>query len=190
MRHLRHVAVVVLLTALALAVRTTSYADSQTTKDATRDVYKQGSDGIPRLDPTNRKHDIVRAGAVYRGTVLKLWVEVRRLGSTAYIANWDVKTPDDRWALHYDKREGPAYTSLFHGFSEVLDCGGLRGRALPRQDRVVVTVPRACIERPRWIRFGSSFGHDTDSVIYIDDARIDAGYFTNRARLGPRLRHS
>lgn len=186
----RTVAVVVAALLLTTLVVTPADAATQTTKDATRDVYKQGADGVPRLDPSNRKHDIVRAGAVHRGPVLTLWVEVRRLGSTAYIANWDVKTPSDRWALHYDKREGPAYTSLFHGQSEVLDCAGLRGKALPRKDRVVVTVPRACIGRPRWIRFGSSFGHDSETVIYIDDARIDAGFFTNRARLGPRLRHN
>jgi hypothetical protein len=93
--------------------------------------------------------------------------------------------------LHHDRQDGARYTSLFHANGpEVLDCDGLRGRALPRQERVVVTVPRACIGRPRWIRFGASMGLETDTHHFLNDARIDAGFFSNKCRLGPRVRHN
>ena len=183
-------AVLVGLLAASLLVAAPAQAGRQTTRDATHDVYRIPAGGTPTLAPDNRNHDIVRAGTVHRGRTLELWLEVRRLPRAGYVATWDVKTPNHRWALHHDTRGGTVYTSLFHFHGpEVLDCGGLRGRALPRQDRVQVIVPRACIGRPRWIRFGASMGRETDQVHFIDDARIDAGFFSNRCRLGPRVRH-
>ncbi|MDZ5619225.1 hypothetical protein SFC88_00215 [Nocardioides sp. HM23] len=182
-----------LLAALLTAVLTAAPADAgrQTTTDAARDVYRVPASGTPALAPANRNHDIVRAGTVHRGRTLTLWLKVRSLPRTGYVATWDVKTPNHRWALHHDRRAGTVYTSLFlfHG-PEVLDCSGLRGKALPRQERVVVTVPRACIGRPRWIRFGASMGRETEQVHFIDDARIDAGFRSDRCRLGPRVRHN
>ena len=86
--------------------------------------------------------------------------------SRALAAN---SSPEATWWLHHDRRDGARYTSLFHaGGSEVLDCEGLRGRALPRRDRVVVTVPRVCIDRPAWIRFGASMGKETKTHHLID----------------------
>jgi hypothetical protein len=55
---------------------------------------------------------------------------------------------------------------------------------------VEVRVRRSCIGRPQWIRFGASMGRDTEQVHFIDDARIDAGFFSNRCRLGPRVPHN
>lgn len=175
---------------LALLGPPPAHAGRQTTTDAAHDVYRVPVGGTPRLDRDDRAHDIVRAGAVHNGPTLQLWLQVRRLGRGAYVATWDVRTPTSRWVLHYDRRVTPAYTSLFHGLSEVLDCDGLRGRTLPRRDRVVVTVPRACIGRPQWIRFGASMGRETKTYHLIDDARIDAGFYSNRCQLGPRLRHN
>lgn len=183
-------ALVVVLTALVV-VAAPAHAGRQTTKDATRDVYKIPAGGTPSIARSNRLHDIVRAGTVHRGPTLRLWLQVRRLPDAGYVATWDVKTPNARWALHHDTRGGTVYTSLFHFHGpEVLDCGGLRGKALPRKDRVQVTVPRSCIGNPGWIRFGASMGRETPQLHYIDDARIDAGFYAGRCRLGPRVRHN
>lgn len=182
--------VVLLLTALVL-VATPAHAGRQTTRDAARDVYRIPAGGTPALAPDNRKHDIVRAGAVHRGRTVTLSLQVRRLARGGYTASWYVRTPHETWWLHHDRQDGARYTSLFHANGpEVLDCDGLRGRALPRQERVVVTVPRACIGRPRWIRFGASMGLETDTHHFLDDARIDAGFFSHKCRLGPRVRHN
>lgn len=184
----------VVLTGLLAALLLTAapvQAGSQTTTDAARDVFRIPAGGVPAQVRTNRTHDIVRAGTVHRGPTVTLWLEVRRLAPTGYIASWFVRTPTETWWLHHDRQAGPAYTSLFHaGGSEVLDCEGLRGRALPRRERVVVTVPRACIDRPAWIRFGASMGRETETHHLLDDARIDAGFFANRCRLGPRVPHN
>ena len=78
-------------------------------------------------------------------------------------------------------RRGRLSASLFHANGpEVLDCDGLRGKTLPRRERVVVTVPRACIGNPRWIRFGASMGRETNTHHFLDDARIDAGFLSGR----------
>lgn len=132
----------------------------------------------------------MRAGTVHRGPRVTLWLQVRRLARTDYIASWHVRTPGETWSVHYDREEGPAYTSLFHGSDEVLDCDGLRGRALLRRERVVVTVPRACIGRPDWIRFGAWMRHETPTVNVIDDARLTAGFLLSGPKLGPRVRHN
>ncbi len=179
-----------LLTAFVLTAAPAD-ADRQNTTDAARDVYRVPAGGTPALAPDNRDHDILRAGTVHRGRTLRLWLEVRRLPRAGYVATWDVKTPTHRWVMHHDRRARTSYTSLFHFHgSEVLDCGGIHGRALPRQERVEVRVRRSCIGRPRWIRFGASMGRDTEQVHFIDDARIDAGFFSNRCRLGPRVPHN
>jgi hypothetical protein len=181
--------VAVAIAAVVVAVAPApAHAGRQTTTDATRDVYRIPAGGTPQLQRDNRKHDIVRAGTVHRGTTVTLWLDVRRLARSGYIASFYVRTPDETWWLHYDRQSGPAYTSLFHASGpEVLDCGGLRGKALPRRERVVITVPRACIDRPRWIRFGASMGLETETAHFLDDARIDAGFFSNKCRLGPRV---
>jgi hypothetical protein len=195
MAHLRHLAALTLALAVAMVLTAApAHAGQQATTDATHDVYHIPGDaqgGQLHLQRDDKAHDIVRAGTVYRGRTLTLWVQVRRLARTDYIANWEVKTPHARWAVHYDREVGPAYTSLFHfGGPEVLDCQGLRGKALPRRERVVVTVPRACIGSPRWIRFGASVGHQAPHAFYLDDARIDAGFDSSHAKLGPRVRHN
>lgn len=181
----------VLTAAAVLLAGPPAHDDRQTTTDAARDVYRVPAGGTPRLDRDDRAHDIVKAGAVHNGPTVTLWLEVRRLARTNDVASWYVRTPEATWWLHHDRRDGARYTSLFHaGGPEVLDCDGLRGRAYPRTERVVVRVPRVCIGRPAWIRFGASMGRETDSHHLIDDARIDAGFFSNRCRLGPRLRHN
>ncbi|RHW26018.1 hypothetical protein D0Z08_16990 [Nocardioides immobilis] len=191
MSRLRHLSVLLVAVVAVVAVATPASAGRQTTTDAARDVYRApAGGGVPTLAPDNRTHDIVRAGTVHRGPRVTLWLQVRRLARTDYIASWHVRTPGETWSVHYDREEGPAITSLFHGSAEVLDCDGLLGRAVPRKERVVVTVPRACIGRPAWIRFGAWMRHETPTVNVIDDARIDAGFNANQPRLGPRVRHN
>jgi hypothetical protein len=170
---------------------TPAQAGQQTTKDVAHDVFKVVlPSGNSRVVPKDKVHDVIRAGAVHRGARLTLWLEVRRLAGGDSIAHFDVKTSGDRWQLYYDTRVSPAYTSLFHGLVEVLDCDGLRGRKLPRKDRVEVSVPRSCIGNPSWVRFGATMGRETNTVVLIDDARLDAGFYANGCKLGPRLRHN
>jgi len=192
MSHLRHLVAPVLAALVAIALAAApAQAGKQTTTDQKRDVYKVPfGPTTPHLVRDDRAHDIVRAGAVHNGPRLTVWLEVRRLTGSQYVATWDVRTPGDRWVLHYDTRVTPAYTSLFHGFSEVLDCDGLRGRKLPRRDRVEVSVPRSCIGNPQWVRWGASMGRETNNYALIDDARLNAGFFANKCQLGSRLRHN
>ncbi|MCH1866939.1 hypothetical protein [Nocardioides sp. CFH 31398] len=73
-----------------------------------------------------------------------------------------------------------------------VDCRGLAGRFFARQDRVVVTVPRSCLKRPRWVRFGALAAASSSgpSRIYADDARRDGGRFRDdRPVLGQRRLH-
>ena len=192
MSHLRRLAAMILaaLVAVALAAAPAA-AGKQTTKDQSRDVYKVPfGAGAPHLVRTDRTHDITRAGATYNGPRLVVWLQVRRLAGADYVAHFDVRTPGDRWQLYYDTNFTPAYTSLFHGLQEVLDCGGLNGKKVPRQDRIVISVPRACIGSPRWIRFGAVMYHENNTYAWIDDARLDAGFYSNKCQPGPRLRHN
>lgn len=183
--------VAVLAVAPTVGLAAPAYAGKQTTRDAVRDVYKIPAGGFPVLARSNRKHDIVRAGTVHRGRTVKLWLEVRSLPKAGYVATWDVKTPNARWVLHHDTRAGQVYTSLFRfAGPEVLSCSGLRGKASRKKDRVQVVVPRSRIGRPRWIRFGASMGRETEQLHFIDDARIDAGFFANQCKLGPKVRHN
>src|SRR5690349_10986511 len=192
MSHLRHLAAAVLAALVAVTLAAApAQAGKQTTTDQKRDVYKVPfGPANPHLVRDDRTHDITRAGATYNGPRLTVWLQVRRLAGGDYVAHFDVRTPGDRWQLYFDTNFSPAYTSLFHGVSEVLDCEGLRGKKVPRQDRVVVSVPRSCIGNPAWIRFGAVMYHENNTYAWIDDARLDAGFYANGCRPGPRLRHN
>lgn len=179
-------------TGLVLVAPASVRADSQVSHDTARDAVKfffgDGSSKRVRRDKT---HDIVRSRAAYGGGKLVLSLEVRALARGNWIANWYLKTSNGRWWVHHDKEQGPAYTSLFeYGGPEVLDCAGLRGRADRRKDRVTVVVPRACIDAPRWVRFGTSMGHDHNpDWVILDDGRLKAGFLATTCRLGGRIRY-
>ena len=187
----RFVGVLACAVLLLAAGSPAAVAQTQTRTDATKDVLKvRLADGHVTHLRSDRAHDVVRARAVHRGKTLRLSVEVRRLARHDYIASWYVRTPKATWWLHYDKEQGAAYTSLFHaGGPEVLDCDGLHGTASRRTDRVTVRVPRSCIGNPRWIRFGSSVGHETNDYVVLDDGGLDAGFYATKCKLGPRVRH-
>lgn len=175
---------------LLAAPAPSSYAESQTSHDAAKDVYKQRANGTLVVARRDKARDIVRSKATYARGKLVLWTEVRNLASDDYAAWWNVKTNNGHWSVGFDKEDGSAYTSLFDGNQEVFDCDGLRGDTMRRKDRVIVKVPRSCIDRPRWVRFGTWVRHDTNTVILIDDGRLTAGFYTAAPKLGPRLKYN
>ncbi|WP_183095582.1 hypothetical protein [Nocardioides stalactiti] len=186
--HLARLASAGLIVAAALTT-SPSYAESQTVRDAAQDVYKE-ADGAPALSPGDKARDIVKSKASYGNGKLVLWVEVRSLATDDYAAWFSVKTSNGHWTMGYDKESAPAYTSLFDGAQEVFSCDGLRGGGDRRRDRITITVPRSCIDAPRWIKFGVWMRHDTNNVNVIDDGRIDAGYSSVEPKLGSRVTYN
>ncbi len=186
--------VATLVAGMLAAAAPSSYADSQTAKDEAKDVLKVRTNGTVMRLRRNKTHDIVRSKATYAHSKLVLWIEVRNLASDDYIATWEVKTNNGHWVLHHDREQGPAYTSLFeYNGPEVLDCDGLRGDAVRRKDRVIVKVPRSCIDRPRWVKFGTSMGHQADPPFgahILDDGRLTAGFYATHTKLGSRVRYN
>lgn len=179
---------------LLAAPAPSSYAESQTARDEAKDVLKVRTNGTVVRLRRDKAHDIVRSKATYAHSKLVLWIEVRNLASDDYIANWEVKTNNGHWVLRHDREEGPAYTSL-HEYNgpEILDCDGLRGDTVQRKDRVIVKVPRSCIDRPRWIKFGTSVGHQVNPPFgahILDDGRLTAGFYSTHTKLGPRIKYN
>ncbi|MCH1869056.1 hypothetical protein [Nocardioides sp. CFH 31398] len=73
---------------------------------------------------------------------------------------------------------------------ELVDCPGLRGGLRPARDVLSVSVPRPCLERPAWIRFGAATATFTaeGSSYWADDARrrglrADGTFTVGRTRL-------
>lgn len=189
-RTLAWVAGVLMAAVLVVVPASAAVADSQTVKDAAKDVYKERANGTLVLARRDKARDIVRSKATYAHGKLVLWIEVRNLASDDYAAWWNVKTNNGHWTVGYDKEDGSAYTSLFDGSQEVLDCDGLRGDTVGRKDRVIVKVPRSCIDQPRWIRFGTWVRHDSNTVNLIDDGRLNAGFSSTAPKLGSRVRYN
>ena len=186
MSHLRHLAALAVAALVAIAAR----GDAGSGRPADDEGRRSRRLPHPRRRhrpacsaPTTARTTSCAPATVHRGrTAQALAAGTAPRPRPATSRRWDVKTPNATGGrCTTTAGHGATYTSLFHVHGpEVLDCDGLRGRTLPRQERVVVTVPRACIGNPRWIRFGASMGRETNTHHFIDDARIDAGFFSEQ----------
>jgi len=56
----------------------------------------------------------------------------------------------------------------FSGVYEGGRCPGLRAVSSPSRDRLTLTAPRACLDRPRWVRAGVTSSTDVDGRFEVD----------------------
>ncbi|WP_182523447.1 hypothetical protein [Nocardioides dongkuii] len=63
-------------------------------------------------------------------------------------------------------------------------CPSLREAVSLRRDRVRLTIPRDCLEAPRWVRVDAFAGHEADAVWYGDRWGEPGGRWSPRLRPG------
>lgn len=177
------------LTIAATTGLPSAQAETQAHDDAVRDVQKVSMDE-PSPRRRNKSADLTRVAASYGAGKLVLTAQVRELAAAGYDVRWQVKTPTQRWLVVYDRTTAPAELSIEVYGSAESPCAGLVGMASDRLDRVRVTVPRACLGTPRWVRVGTGVQRGVADGTLVDDGRRRDEYGEVLPFLGPRLRYS
>ncbi len=165
-----------LLGAALTAASPTAHAEDQTATDIVKDVRETDLDGTDAVRKrTDKKRDVVWAKASYADNTIKLWIEVRELGSAGeYNMVWQIKDPSSLWIVEYNHEHEAPLVGVFPFGGEPVPCEGLSGERLPGMERVKVVLPASCIGHPDWIKFGAGATHLLDNGRYrVDDVRLD-----------------
>ncbi len=168
-----------------------AHAENQTTTDMRTDVRETDQDGSNQVRKRGDKlRDVVWAKASYADNKIKLWIEVRELGSAGqYAVGWQLQDPTGGWTVQYNHEESTPVVSLSVLFGSEAPCANLRGERMPSKEQVKIVLPASCIGHPDWIRFGAAAIHrvgDTDRY-RADDARRDNELVVPTLRLGGRI---
>jgi hypothetical protein len=193
-----------LLPATLLALPAAAHAERVVTRDATGDVVSTSDDVL--LDtgeelvaaPDNTSADITRTVVDHRVGRLRVTVSLRDVRrSFSDTLHMRLRTSEGNAQLLVERRGGQTYTMLL-GRRGSKDCGGLLSTVDATADKVVVTVPTACIEDPRWVQVGLgmiSFAVDHlpdtgDRLTVFVDVAHRTGFDTGRDGLvlGPKVR--
>lgn len=162
-------------------------ADVEVHRDPRGDV-RQLDAGGPRSSA-----DVVRLRGEHAGSRLTFALDLADLAAPAdsgdVYAGVRMRTPNGtEFTATANRTDAGKEVTLYRGLGDdVIACPGLEGRFLSDADRIAFVVPRSCVQRPRWVRFGAVVGAGNSSF-YADDARRD-GQVGNGglARLGTRL---
>lgn len=173
--------------ALVVALPAPALAESTSHSDATQDVLRYTSDGwVPA--PHNRTADITRFTAAHDRGAVTSTVHVRKLAGQWNMI-WFIRTSDkvryDLGIVHYD---GTRELKLMKDRQKV-PCPGLTKKIRAGADEVTVSVPRTCLDKPRWVRVGPTAGalSADGSTTYSDNALLVGQINETSVAYGPRL---
>lgn len=168
--------------------------------DPAGDVVSVAIDAGPNLEhiatlQTRRAHgDIVSMRSLHGHRRVIVGVRFRNIKPTGYMSH-DVafKTDRARYLLsiqHTGRRVQDV--SFDKGDAVTVHCGDLKIHVGVRTDRLGISVPRGCLNRPRWVRVGAeTFTSPSSGDFDYDDAmrrgRRDANWGFVGPLLGPRL---
>lgn len=193
---------VALLVPLVLA-GPAAHAQRVATDDAAGDAQRLDWDQSGKNDPVfvpapeETSTDIIRTVVDLGGKRLRVSVHFRDLVRvTDHETSVEVRTSSrDLFRVGIDKDEGSRLeVSLTHEGSE-LECHGIDAGIDRTGDRVTLSVPAACLGRPRWVQLGigvlaaadSATGDPLEFDFFADDAyRSDVR--SNSLGKGPKVR--
>lgn len=177
--------------AATLAAAGPSGAESQIRQDPTQDVIKV-IEGYPTV-PGDTKTDIRTLKSSYGDGKVRMVLDLRRLAASNYQMRFRVTTPTQHWAVGYDVSSPDEPQVGLYEFNPrhalrggPTPCEGLNHHQVADQDRIVINLPRACIDSPAWVRTGATVARFVDGAFHYDDARRN-GSEAKPARLGPEL---
>jgi hypothetical protein len=153
-----------------------AHAETQTKNDVRDDVTVQGlSDGTAA---DRRRGDIRSLTGQHADGRLRFTF---LMGDTSPGQGESAYFVDARFVTS----AGEDYTTSLQGFGnessttlqrdgEPVTCDGVAGRVVTAKDRYILTVPRACVGNPTFVRFGGTVRYlGAQSTFYNDDARRD-----------------
>lgn len=191
-----------------------AHAEKVVTEDATGDVVTSatGDDTAVATDspppdtvgelvaaPDNATADIVRTVVDHRAGLLRVTVAFRDLRDTfGETIGIRVRTPQRGHLIYAERRGKHTFTSMLGG-RHTPTCAGLATTADSKADKIIVKVPTACIQDPRWVKLGlfvasMQVDHLPETgdrgVEFIDDAYRDGFGYDDGLAAGPKVRRS
>jgi hypothetical protein len=146
--------------------------------------------GSPQIlpAPQNKVADIVQVRFVHTSRRVVATTEVQRYGNRGWEYLGLIKTPTATYVVDGDGRQDSTYFQLYKGLrgSQQVPCDGLSAEIKPGQNTIRVTVPAACLSRPRWVRMGVAYVV-AGANYFVDDAMSDSFDFHTPATLSSRL---
>lgn len=174
----------------------TAYADEYTHHDPAGDVSAvKTRSSQPTPVSGHREVDATLLHVKHGRAALTLSVRLRGVPARAIILNDELRTPTQRiglLALKKPARLGLTHTvTLFAASGESIGCRRATLDVRPARHLVTVTVPRACLDRPAWVRVAAStarFAKNGRSY-FVDDANApgidsEALTFSRRIQVG------
>ncbi len=140
--------------------------------------------------PYNARADVVRVSVHHASPSVRVDVVTRSRRAVDTLV--DLRTGHGRYRVIWSMfLETPSLSDLLAepGTDDEVPCGGLSVRKQRARHTVVVTVPRACIGDPDWVRVGVRTAQaqkgDSGGGAFLDDALQTGGF--GHADLGPRV---
>lgn len=177
--------------ALVLAAGSTAHAADWVHVDPAGDVAKatysetQEDPGFTAA-PEERRIDVRRVRVVHRSTQVLVKFKTREaLPGRDFAIFAEIKTPDARYGVERVSLFGESDTTFTKG-TRARSCRGLKVTIDRPARTATISVPRRCLESPRWVRVGLGVLRFRGETVYADDglsARIGDGLV-----LSPRVR--
>ena len=177
-----------LLCALIVAVPGVASADQTKINDPKGDVYRVAEDGT---------QGVVKQGAVPNTDILRTvvrhskravsltvkYVKLKRKTSTFISYDAELRVPR-QGVFHalvvVDPTLKSAYVNLTDGHYVSIECPQAKASVHPDEGRVLARVPRSCLGKPKWIRFGAS-------ALSLSSAKAKKSYVDNALSSGSSL---
>lgn len=149
-------------------------------RSRTLDVY----DGSTVPSPTRAVGDIWRTSISHTSTTVVVRITMRQLPAGKSDIGATIRTPASTYSLFRMDYGIPELLLVRHGQGGTVRCGAKGFRYVGTS--AVLTVPRRCIGRPRWVRVGSNVSTTTRTgTQYFDDGLRDV--WGNYRGLSPRI---
>lgn len=182
------------LTALAAAATVGCWvapagAETQTAQDPTHDVVRvaiPGGDTSPATG--NKSVDVVRLTTRHAGPRVRLVTEVRELGDHIAV-QLRIRTPRGTFFGYVEKEGGAVFKGLSTSQGGAVCPHRIRAGVSDSADTVTFTVPRGCLDAPRWVRTGALTSTGNADYVLFDDARRTGSPDNGDIKLGPRIHH-
>jgi hypothetical protein len=184
--------------ALTIAGMTPAAAAQWTHADPAGDVvsykydYKTDTETGPTAEPDNVTSDITQFKVSHTSRRVMLTTTLRditaasglmfyeiRAGKRTYSALQRLGTDRELPAFHLSRRD------------RTVRCSGVRRSVDRTTEKATVSIPRGCLDRPRWVRVGAgalefTSGRTTETV-FADDGLLAAG-INDTLTLSPRVK--
>lgn len=163
---------VALAVTFAGALAGPAYAEKYVSKDAKRDAVSFTFESEDQTAaPDNATADIVRVKVNHARGAIRFRAKLRDLsGPSLTLVGAEIKTNQKRYSLIFTRTGKRTSLDLTTATGKAIKCAGMQRSSDVDTDVVKFSVPRTCLDRPRWVRAGVGCAVVDEEVVFADDA--------------------